>query len=60
MKPFGHVSIHVYGRKIKMSMTEEEDDEDGDEEKDTVDTVFWHVSRWSEWANQQEKNYCVC
>jgi hypothetical protein len=31
-----------------------------DQSKTTfVDTVFWHVSRWSEWANRQEKSYCV-
>jgi hypothetical protein len=27
--------------------------------EETVDIVFWHVSRWSEGANQQRKSYCV-
>jgi hypothetical protein len=36
VKPPGHVCMLVYGRRIKMSMTEEEEDEDVDEEKDTL------------------------
>jgi hypothetical protein len=28
--------MHVYGRRIKMSMMEEEEDEDADEKKDTL------------------------
>jgi hypothetical protein len=30
VKPPGHVCEHIYGRRIKMLMTEEEEDEDED------------------------------
>jgi hypothetical protein len=39
----------VYGRRIKISITEEEEDEDADEEKDTLwvyNFVFLETNGW--------------
>jgi hypothetical protein len=46
----GHSALIAKGTRVR---------EDWSSHEWRVDTFFWHVSRWSEWANQQKKSYCV-